>query len=253
MKKNYLLLLAMFAIPSLLMMSCKEPEPEPEPEPETEMLKDYDGNVYTAVKIGKQWWMVENLKTTHYADGTSIGNGGEVSSNNPRYYYPGNDSVNKKTFGLLYNWHAVMNGAVSSEENPSGVQGICPKGWHVPSDAEWTELTDYVSSQPEFVSGSNAENIGKALASKEEWAPHATPHTIGSDTATNNGTKFNALPAGGFLGEPGGGFGAYGYYWTATKESNTSSYSRDFYYDHPGVYKNIYHKNFGFSVRCVKN
>ncbi len=253
MKKKHFILLAMFAIPSLLMMSCKEPEPEPDPEPETEMLKDYDGNVYTAVKIGKQCWMVENLKTTHYADGTSIGNGGDTPSNNPRYYYPGNDSVNKGTFGLLYNWAAVMNGAESSDANPSKVQGICPKGWHVPSDAEWTELTDYVSSKPEFVSGSNVENIGKALASKEEWAPNASANTIGNNPSTNNATGFGAIPAGGFLGEPGGGFGAYGYYWTATRESNTGSYSRDFYYDHAGVYKITYSKNFGFSVRCLKD
>ena len=72
--------------------------------------------------------------------------------------------INVPAYGYLYNWAAVMHGAESSEANPSGVQGICPKGWHVPSDKEWTQLTDYMKTRPEYMSSGNREYLAKALA-----------------------------------------------------------------------------------------
>lgn len=104
-------------------------------------VKDYDGNVYTTVQIGKQCWLRENLRTTHYANGTPIAFGNDtMSTTTPYRYYPNADEKNVPVYGYLYNWAAVMHGCQASNLNPSGVQGICPNGWHVPSEAEWREL-----------------------------------------------------------------------------------------------------------------
>ena len=129
-------------------------------------VTDIDGNEYKTVKLGNQVWMAENLRTTRYADGTPIPLGTEASLDVAYRYYPNYNRANVSKYGYLYNWAAVMNGSASSEANPSGVQGICPDGWHVPSDAEWTELTNYVSSQSQYVCGDDTNYIAKALASE---------------------------------------------------------------------------------------
>ena len=77
--------------------------------------------------------------------------------------------VNVARYGYLYNWPAVMHGESSSSTNPSGVQGICPNGWHVPSDAEWVRLFIYVSSQPQYQCDNSSDNFAKALASTIGW------------------------------------------------------------------------------------
>ena len=102
-------------------------------------VTDIDGNVYKTVKLGNQVWMAQNLRTTRYADGRKIPLGTRESFDVAYRYYPNNNRANVSKYGYLYNWPAVMNGSLSSSANPSGVQGICPDGWHVPSDAEWTE------------------------------------------------------------------------------------------------------------------
>ena len=111
-------------------------------------VTDIDGNIYNAVQIGNQVWMAENLRTTHYADGTPIPSGStyddyHYSSTEPYFYDP--IAYNIK-YGYLYNWPAVIHGAENSNNNPSGIQGICPNGWHVPSDEEWNELKNTVEN-----------------------------------------------------------------------------------------------------------
>ena len=116
-------------------------------------VTDFDGNIYNTVQIGQQCWMKENLRTIHYSNGTYIPLGSSTSTTTAYRYYPNNDQSNVSTYGYLYNWKAVMGDSSSSSRNPSGVLGICPIGWHVPSDSEWTRLTDYVSSQSQYVCG----------------------------------------------------------------------------------------------------
>jgi len=107
-------------------------------------VTDYDGNTYNTVQIGNQVWMAENLKVTHYSDGTEIqlvedkSAWETLSHTDKAYCYYNNISSNGKTYGALYTWAAVMNGAGSSNTNPGRVQGVCPDGWHLPSDAKWT-------------------------------------------------------------------------------------------------------------------
>ena len=111
---------------------------------ETDTIVDpRDGKVYNIVKIGNQWWMAENLNAIKYSDGTAIPLVEDTAAWNnlteidKAYCYYDNDVSNGDIYGALYTWVAAMNGAVSSDANPSGVQGICPAGWHMPSDEEW--------------------------------------------------------------------------------------------------------------------
>ena len=218
----------------------------------TSTLTDIDGNTYNTVQIGQQCWMKENLRTKKYADGTAISQGSSTSTTTGYWYYPNNNSSNMSTYGLLYNWKAVMRTSTSSSANPSGVQGICPTGWHVPSDAEWTQLTDYVSSQSQYVCGSNNTYIAKALAGTTGWSSSTTTCAVGNTPSNNNATGFNALPAGDYNGS----YNDFGYgasFWSATENSSSNAYYRNLNYSYADVYRNDYSKYGGFSVRCLRD
>lgn len=139
----------------------------------------------------------ENLKTTHYSNGTEIPLGTSESNTVGYRYNPNSDASNVDSYGYLYNWPAVMNGASSSNEIPSGVQGICPVGWHVPSNAELIALTDYVSTMDNFPHNSTSSYIAKVMASTTGWVTNgssSSPYSPGNDPATNNASGFNATP-----------------------------------------------------------
>ena len=224
-----------------------------QPCPGTPTLTDIDGNTYNTVQIGSQCWMKENLKTTKYADGTSISHG-TSSASTAYWYYPNNNSSNKPIYGLLYNWKAVMHNSASSTSNPSGVQGICPTGWHVPSDAEWTQLTDYVSSQSQYVCGGDNTQIGKALAGTTGWATNTSsitnPCAVENTPSNNNATGFSAVPAGVVTGTYQG-FGYGSYFLSATEYSTSDAFSLSI----GGAYAPHSHepKSCGRSVRCIKD
>ena len=195
-----------------------------QPCPGTPTLTDRDGNTYNTVLIGTQCWMKENLRTTKYANNTSIAQGNSPSTTSA-YYYPNNNAANMPTYGLLYNWKAVMQNSSSSSANPSGVQGVCPTGWHVPSDAEWTQLTDYVSSQSEYVCGSDNTSIAKALAGTTGWSSSTNTCAVGNTPSQNNSTGFGALPAGSYSNSYGN-FGNNALFWSATEYSSSRAYNR---------------------------
>ena len=218
-------------------------------------VTDIDGNVYNTVQIGEQCWMRENLKTTKYANGTTIPLGTTTSYDVAYRYYPNGNSANVADYGYLYNWPAVMNGSLSSSANPSGVQGICPNGWHVPSDAEWTELTYYVSRQSQYVCGNNTAYIGKALASEEGWNSSTDYCAVGNNPIANNATGFSARPASDYTGYYLN-FGNYAHFWGATQSNGSNgnyAYYRYLYYDYTGVFRGNSSKRSGYSVRCVRN
>ena len=215
-------------------------------------VTDIDGNVYKTVKLGNQVWMAENLRTTRYADGTPIPLGTESSYDVAYRYYPDDNSANVSDYGYLYNWAAVMNGSASSEANPSGVQGICPDGWHVPSDAEWTELTNYVKSQSQYVCGDYTGNIAKALASETGWNSSTYNCDVGNNPSANNATGFSARPAGYYNGDYRH-FGNSAAFWSATQNYSYNAYYRDLSYDYANVYRDDNFKDLGSSVRCVRN
>ncbi|HRQ31315.1 MAG TPA: FISUMP domain-containing protein [Saprospiraceae bacterium] len=204
---------------------------------------DRDGQHYNVLKIGNQLWMAENLKYLPQVTGSATGS---VSS--PYYYvYDYNGTVvadakattNYDVYGVLYNWPAAMNGAASSTSNPSGVQGVCPTGWHLPSTAEFSELTDYL--------GGMEGNGGKL---KET----GTGHWFGPNEGATNETGFTALP-GGRRGSNGlfSYRGSFCYWWSATFSNTDRSYYHHLSYDNDDFYRNLQTLESGFSVRCIKD
>ena len=133
-----------------------------------------DGQEYRIVKIGEQWWMAENLRATHYADGTPITiiesetEWDSLESTAKAYCWYNNDSsTNAKTYGALYTWTGAMNGSASSNLNPSGVQGVCPIGWHIPANDEWTTLVTYLGGGS--VAGGKMKSTGTDLWRSKSW------------------------------------------------------------------------------------
>ncbi|MBI4646237.1 MAG: fibrobacter succinogenes major paralogous domain-containing protein [Bacteroidia bacterium] len=207
-------------------------------------VTDYDGNVYNTVQIGDQCWMKENLKTTHYADGTLLidgtGVGGIYGDDSTKYWFVYKDSIElKDTYGLLYTWAAVMNEALSSNTNPSGVQGVCPTGWHVPGDVEWEQLVQYLGSN---IAGGRLKEEG-------------TLHWNSPNSDATNLSGFTALPGGYRLYSDGtfSDSGNYGYWWSATEYSSTNAWIRNLDYSNATVYRGGSAKEYGFSVRCLKD
>jgi len=208
----------------------------------SEGVTDYDGHHYKTVKIGDQCWMAENLKSNHNADGTSI----------TEVYNYENEYGNGLTYGYLYTWAAVMNGEPSSEDNPSGVQGVCPDGWHVPSDAEWKELEmtlGMTSAETNTwgIRGSHSE--GRKLKVTEEaflWTDHANRGT--------NSSGFTALPGGRALnGSTFESLMSYAFFWTTTQFDGSAAYYRNLQYDNNQVGRQYIAKWYGFSCRCVQD
>ena len=194
--------------------------------------------------------MKENLRTTHYANNDTIAVGGDL--NNASYYYPDNDVNNKEFYGLLYSWKAVMGNSSSSANNPSGVQGICPTGWHVPSNAEWTELTDYVSSQNEYLCDNNY--IAKALASKSAWIGDYSTCTVGNDLSANDATGFNAIPAGFLSVNQWYNFDIEFKYWSSTVDNGTMIHTRGLKNTSINMSNlSAGSSTYALSVRCVKD
>ena len=204
-----------------------------------------DGNLYSYKTIGTQVWMTKNLA---YLPAVSPPN---VWSNTEPYYYvygysgtvvsEAKATSNYTTYGVLYNWPAAMSGAASSSADPSGVQGICPTGWHLPSDAEWTTLTTYLGG--ESVAGGKMKEAGES-------------HWTSPNTGATNESGFTALP-GGYRDTNGsfGYFGIYGSWWSSTEGSTNSAWHRGLFCTLSNVLRDYYYvyKDSGFSVRCLRD
>jgi len=187
--------------------------------------------------------MAENLAYLPSVSPSS--NGSETT---PYYYVYGYQGTsvttakatnNYQTYGVLYNWPAAMAGEASSNSVPSGVQGVCPTGWHLPSDAEWTVLTSFLGG--ESVAGGKMKEAG-------------TTHWDSPNTGANNSSGFTALPAGSRYGN--GSFGLLGYnalFWSSTEYYSSGAWSRYLYYDYANVGRYGSYKSSGFSCRCLKD
>ena len=217
-------------------------------------LSDIDGNVYDAVRIGEQLWMAENLRTTRYADGTEIPMGDSTILGTAYRYLPNGKESNVSTCGYLYNYAAAV-GTEANAGGTVGVQGICPEGWHVPSDAEWTQLTDYVSSQSEFVVGNDAQYIAKALASTTGWKSSNNNYAVGNNPSLNNATGFSTLAAGSYYDNVYTYFNYTANFWTSTEVNATSAWIRSMYFGNAKVLRYGYsgNKSGAYSVRCLQD
>lgn len=219
-------------------------------------LTDYDGNTYATVEIGSQCWMKENLRTTHFPDGAEIPDGSDVAPSmyNPYRYYPNGDSLNVPVLGYLYNWPAVMHGAASSNANPSGVQGICPFGWHVPSRTEFDQLINYLGSQPQYVCGEDNSYVAKAVADTAGWQSSGSYCAVGTNPETNNATGFTAIPSGQNYDGTFTGFGISTWFWSATQivlAGNYGAYYLKIHSQDPDLLTTGILQRTGNPVRCL--
>ena len=203
------------------------------------MVTDYEGKTYNTVRIGDQCWMKENLRSTRYSDGTPISNW-TIPSGTGQY-------------GVLYSWQVVMRNASSSNANPSGVQGICPTGWHVPSNSEWSELAEYVRNQSQYLCSDNMTTIAKALADSIGWSGSSNACAVGNNLSSNNATGFSALPAGSWYSNSTYNFGSRAYFWTSVQDNSSRAYYRYLDYSNVGMYWTDLPKDYRLSVRCLRD
>lgn len=193
-------------------------------------VTDIDGNIYDTLHIGTQVWLKQNLKTTRYKNGDAIAeitsNILWVSTNSGAFCWYGNDSITYgTTYGAIYNWHAV------------NTNNLCPAGWHVATNNDWTILANYVGG---------ATIAGGML--KEADTLHWNP----PNTGAMNTVDFTALPGGNRA--MGGAFDRiqdYGYWWSATEQNSTNAWSWRMSYNSTAVSNLSASKQHGYSVRCV--
>lgn len=205
-------------------------------------VKDIDGNTYKTVKIGKQVWMAENLKVTHYRNSDPIPNLVSHSeywnAENGGYCNYKNDENNADTYGRLYNWLAINDS-----------RGIAPKGWHVPTDEEWQQLEIALGMNPADADSyfGRGEGIGGSLKTK------GTKYWKSPNTGATNKSRFSALPAGHRPLQGYQGLGSSAYFWTSTEYSYEAWYRRLIYDDSKISRSHGYTKLGVMSVRCVKD
>ncbi len=214
--------------------------------------KDGEGNLYRTVLLGKQCWMRDNLRVTHTPDGRELkafprGSGLER--------FPGGNPANMLQYGLFYTWTEAMNGAPATENVPSGVQGICPDGWHLPSNSEWMGLEDFLGYRDEYRCGTDVNNVAKAMASREGWtaqSPLHTPCSIAETPENNDASGFCALPSGSFW-KGLDGFGSNTGFWTASEGSETTAPVHCFSASNATVEINCTPKEAAYPIRCLKD
>jgi len=192
-------------------------------------------NIMKEIKIGTQIWMAENLNVSQFRNGDIIP---EVKTNEewkeaginkqPAWCYYDNNPENGKIYGKLYNWHAVND-----------IRGLAPEGWHIPTDDELTTLINYLGG--ENVAGGKLKEIG-------------TTHWQSPNTGATNESGFSALP-GGYRYFNGSFYyiGYYGNWWSSSELSAADAWYRFLFYYYSNVFRYYYSKEYGFSVRCVKN
>jgi uncharacterized protein (TIGR02145 family) len=209
----------------------------------TSTIKDIEGNVYHIITFGTQAWLVENLKTTKLNDGTLIPN--VISDNEwktlktPGFRWYNNDTSNKNIYGALYNWYTINSGK------------LAPKGWHVPSDDEWSTLTKYIQANL-------GDAVGRSLGAKTGWKTdnNNDPYSASFDLTKNNTSGFTALPGGCFAIREGG-FGRLGegaFWWSSTEINSQCAWTWYLLNSDSKVTRdNDILKDYGLSVRCVKD
>ena len=192
---------------------------------------DIDGNGYDTVVIGTQTWMKQSLNTTHYRNGNAISNVTDSTAwsnlTTGAYSDYNNTPINSTTYGRLYNWYTVADS-----------RSLCPTGWHVPSDAEWTTLTNYLGG--ESIAGGKLKEEGLS-------------HWHSPNTAATNETGFTALPGYRSSVGPYEGEGSYGNLWSSNESSTTYAWYRSMGFNHSSVISYNSFKTHGFYVRCLKN
>jgi uncharacterized protein (TIGR02145 family) len=231
----------------------------------TSTVSDADGNSYATVQVGTQCWMKSNLRTTKNPDGspitkgTATHGGGGWTTDAKQYSCPPNSSNNGEdcasatTYGMLYQWSAAMNGSTTN-----GAQGICPAGWHVPTDTEWKTLVEsQATTGCESATGWQCPNAGSKLAGGgTDWLAYTDGIRQNASNVTRpefGSSGFDAQPSG-FRTTNSNYYNRTNttYLWSSTQVDASSAWQRYFNYSVPGVNRNSNGKALGFSLRCVQ-
>jgi uncharacterized protein (TIGR02145 family) len=194
--------------------------------------------------------MVDNLKTTRYRNGELISSSTPAdkditAESEPKYQWAYNgDENNVAKYGRLYTWYAATD-----------FRNIAPEGWHVPTDDEWTEFENYLIANGYNYDETTTENkIAKAMAATTDWVTYEGTGTIGDDLSKNNKSGFTTIPSG--YRYDNGGFGNIGnccIWWTCLEFTKYYAWGRNLYHWDTNMSRNYLTKNYGFSVRCIKD
>jgi uncharacterized protein (TIGR02145 family) len=208
-------------------------------------IMDIDGNIYNTIKIGDQLWMLENLRVTRYQNGDTIPNIKEDSlwqnfKTGARCFYD-NNYWQTDIYGILYNWYAVID-----------TRNLAPEGWHIPTDEDWKELEIFLGMSTLAADSTGFRGIYIGGKLKEEGTGHWRTPNLGA----TNSSGFTSLPAG--IRMPRGDFILRRYitvYWTSTtyEYSDLSAYYRNLDHKESSIGRRAELKEYGFSIRCVKN
>lgn len=234
-------------------------------------VKDHEGNMYNTVKIGNQCWTKENMRCiTSPSTGSTILEypASSYSFTGKKAYYLNGNASNMTEYGLLYNWYAAVDTFNTTYEETStntdfeqalsvtftgNRRGICPKGWHVPSKEEWTQLRNYMVSHRQYWCQDDSTYIAKALASSTGWCTEPNDCGVGNSQNNNNASGFTALPTG-FYTNGYFNFGYYAHFWSASQSYGYfSALLFQIDYHHPDVNYQDSGKDEGASVRCLRD
>ena len=219
---------------------------------------DNEGNIYTFKTFGTQTWTTESATMETYRDGTEIPQvtdateWSNLTTGGWSYY------DNDPTKGKLYNWYAVMGiHDAASLTDASLRKAFAPEGWHVPSDAEWTTLENYlIANGYNYDDTTTGSKIAKAMASTTGWNSNPTAGAPGNDQSTNNSSGFNAFPEG-YRNNSNGSFydeGGSALFWSSTEFNTDYAWDRNLGDYSSDLYRNYFNsKQTGFSVRFVRD
>lgn len=235
-----------------VLYSCSDDDTKPA----SDTVSDIDGNTYKTVIIGDQEWMAENLRVSKYNNGDAIPAGlsgtdwGSTTSG--AYAVYNNDDDMLEAYGKLYNWFAVDDS-----------RGLCPEGWSVPSDEDWTQLVNYISDQGFPNESDNPNGAANALKScRQEDSPEGGDCDTSEHPRWNSNGTHHGFDEFGFSGFPGGvryssgsfySIGGNGFWWSSSESSSLNAWSRTMTRLNGIVSRYDYPKGTGFSVRCFKN
>lgn len=226
-------------------------------------VTDYEGNEYPVVRIGSQCWLAENLRCTHSPRGHLTLCVNNTSYVGAYYYNYSSPTIPTEDRGLFYNWAAAMD-TTTADITPTFTnrRGICPKGWHVPSDEEWTTLTDYVRGQADFWCGDTNAKISKALSIPRNWfaSNYGDDCFVGNLPEYNNATGFSAFPSG-KAGDCDNDYVVISqvqrevYFWSSTSCNayRPAAFVRRILYSGSNVERFYICKKIGISVRCLRD
>jgi len=227
----------------MLVSSCKKETPIEISTPQFDSISDIQNNYYKTVKIGNQWWMAEDLKVKLFNDSSIIFDGQSDNNwvkNRPSYCLYKNNSLAP---GLLYNGFAVLDS-----------RKLAPKGWHIPTDAEWKELEKHIGLSQESADafgwrgkkeGNKLKTYGRKswlIINDETWPTNESGFS--ADAGSNR--LFNAV-----WGDPG--LTNTGFWWSATEFDSQKLFYRHLDYKNANIFRNYENKFYGFSVRCIKD